>query len=194
MPERSEGADGTTGRRRPYSIARLEMFEEGENELALVLCRECRIEVSSEAPTCPRCGVPQPAGAAGPTPIYGLDPDTHQWVFDQLTSGVPKDPIARQLAGTFGLSDRGAKEIVQKVETQAVAAVTGTSLPTRRAGGNVAPALLSLWIPGLGQLTQGRAGRGLCMFGMSAVLWVVLLGWVMHITAAVDAARWDPIE
>jgi len=162
--------------------------------LALVLCRECRIEVSSEAPTCPRCGVPQPAGAAGPIATYGLDPDTHRWVFDQLTAGVPRDPVARQLAGTYGLTTRDAREVVRKVEEQAVAAVTGTHLPTRRSDRNLAPALLSLWIPGLGQLTQGRTGRGIAMFGMSAVLWVIMLGWVMHITAAVDAARWDPID
>jgi len=138
--------------------------------------------------------VPQPAGSAGPRPIHGLDPDTHQWVFDQLINGVPKDPIARQLAKTYGMTNRGAKEIVQRVEGQALAAVSGTAVSTRGSGTNVAPALLSLWIPGLGQLTQGRPGRGIAMFGMSAVLWVILLGWVMHITAAVDAARWDPID
>jgi hypothetical protein len=138
--------------------------------------------------------VPQPAGTGGPPPIHGLDPDSHQWVFDQLIAGVPKDPVARELARSYGLSTRGAKEIVQKVEEQAVAAVTGQNLPVRRPGGNIAPALLSLWIPGLGQLTQGRPGRGIALFGMSAIMWVILLGWVMHITAAVDAARWDPID
>ena len=163
--------------------------------MALVWCRECGAEVSSEAPVCPRCGVPQPAGAPGPPAIPGLDPPTHLWVFEQLTAGIPKDPIARQLADTHGLANRRAKELVARVERQALAAVDGKSLPAApKPRGNVAPALLSLWIPGLGQVTQGRAGRGLMMFGMSAVLWVILLGWVMHITAAVDAARWDPIE
>ncbi|MDX1395495.1 MAG: hypothetical protein R3195_13995 [Gemmatimonadota bacterium] len=143
---------------------------------------------------CPRCGVPQPAGSPGLPAIPGLDPPTHVWVFEQLTAGIPKDPIARQLADTHGLAARRAKELVVLVEEQAVAAADGVSLAKRKSGGNVAPAILSLWIPGLGQVTQGRAKRGLAMFGMSAVLWVILLGWVMHITAAVDAARWDPIE
>ncbi|MDH3731936.1 MAG: hypothetical protein OEU54_00320 [Gemmatimonadota bacterium] len=162
--------------------------------MALVQCRECGIEVSSEAPTCLRCGVPQPAGVPAPAPIYGLDPDTHLWVYEQLLAGVPKAPIADQLAGTYGLTQSGAREIVQQVEGQALSAVTGTRPPTRPSGGNIAPALLSLWIPGLGQVTQGRPGRGFAMFGASALLWIILLGWVMHITAAVDAARWDPID
>ena len=30
--------------------------------MALIKCRECGNEVSSEAPACPHCGIPVPAG------------------------------------------------------------------------------------------------------------------------------------
>lgn len=37
--------------------------------MALVPCRECGSNVSTEAATCPHCGVPSPTGAApGPQP------------------------------------------------------------------------------------------------------------------------------
>lgn len=153
------------------------------------------MQVSSEAPTCPRCGVPQPVGVSGPVAIPGLDPDTHMWLYGQLLAGVPRQPLTRQLSESYGLSRSAAGDLVRMVEGQAIRAVSGpAAVPARRQSGNLAPALLSLWIPGLGQLTQGRPGRGLAMFGASAVLWIILLGWVMHITAAVDAAKWDPID
>jgi hypothetical protein len=36
--------------------------------MALAQCRECGKDVSSEAPTCPHCGVSQPARSASPPP------------------------------------------------------------------------------------------------------------------------------
>lgn len=160
--------------------------------MALVFCRECRAQVSSEAPTCPRCGVPGPGTPPGPPSLRGLDRETHAWLFEQLSSGVPKMPLARQLASAYGIGPDDAMRLVRTVETQALTVGAGAA-PTRRGkGGNVAASLLSLWIPGLGQVTQGRVGRGAAMFAGAAVLWVVLLGWVVHIAAAVEAARWDP--
>ena len=34
--------------------------------MALLPCRECGEQVSTEAATCPRCGIPSPAGGAPP--------------------------------------------------------------------------------------------------------------------------------
>jgi TM2 domain-containing membrane protein YozV len=57
-------------------------------------------------------------------------------------------------------------------------------------GGNVIAAIASFFIPGLGQLVQGRALRGLLMFVVTGALWIVMLGWVGHILACYDAAVW----
>ena len=54
--------------------------------------------------------------------------------------------------------------------------------------GNVIAALASFFIPGLGQLLQGRALAALFYFVLTAVLWVVVLGWLVHIIACFDAA------
>ncbi len=56
--------------------------------------------------------------------------------------------------------------------------------------GNVIAALASFFIPGLGQLLQGRVGTALLHFIASIVLWFFLLGWVAHIWSTIDAARW----
>jgi len=160
--------------------------------VALVFCRECRAHVSSEAPTCPRCGVPGPGTVPGPPSLRGLDRETHAWLFEQLSAGVPKAPLARHVASAYGIGGEDALRLVRSVETQALTVAEG-SVPARRGSGrNIAASLLSLWIPGLGQVTQGRVGRGAAMFAGAALLWVVLLGWVVHIAAAVEAARWDP--
>lgn len=59
-------------------------------------------------------------------------------------------------------------------------------------GGNVIAALASFFIPGLGQLLQGRVIKAAIMFVLAAVLWIVLLGWVIHLWSIVDAALWKP--
>ncbi|MPZ16954.1 MAG: hypothetical protein GEV06_03400 [Luteitalea sp.] len=58
--------------------------------------------------------------------------------------------------------------------------------------GNVLAALCSFFIPGLGQLLQGRPLIALVMFVLAAALWFVLLGWIIHIWAILDAALWKP--
>lgn len=58
--------------------------------------------------------------------------------------------------------------------------------------GNVIAALASFFIPGLGQVLQGRVGAALLHFVAAALLWFVFLGWVAHIWSAIDAARYKP--
>jgi TM2 domain-containing membrane protein YozV len=56
--------------------------------------------------------------------------------------------------------------------------------------GNVIAALASFFIPGLGQLIQGRLMRAIVMFILAAVLWWFLLGWIVHLWSILDAALW----
>jgi TM2 domain-containing membrane protein YozV len=58
--------------------------------------------------------------------------------------------------------------------------------------GNVIAALASFFIPGLGQLLQGRVLAALGFFILSGILWIFLLGWVGHLLATIDAAIWKP--
>lgn len=54
--------------------------------------------------------------------------------------------------------------------------------------GNVIAAVCSFFIPGLGQLVQGRFLKALFMFVAAAVLWWILMGWIIHIWSIIDAA------
>lgn len=58
--------------------------------------------------------------------------------------------------------------------------------------GNVICALASFFIPGLGQLLQGRWILAGVMFVLTALLWLILLGWVIHLWSIVDAAIYKP--
>lgn len=58
--------------------------------------------------------------------------------------------------------------------------------------GNVIAALASFFIPGLGQLIQGRLLKAIVMFVLAAVLWWFLLGWIIHLWSILDAALWKP--
>jgi TM2 domain-containing membrane protein YozV len=56
--------------------------------------------------------------------------------------------------------------------------------------GNVIAALASFFIPGLGQLVQGRVLAALIQFVLAGVLWIFLMGWLVHLWSIIDAARW----
>ncbi len=56
--------------------------------------------------------------------------------------------------------------------------------------GNVIAALASFFIPGLGQLLQGRLLAAFLFFVAAGVLWLVFLGWLLHLWSVLDAALW----
>lgn len=58
--------------------------------------------------------------------------------------------------------------------------------------GNVIAAVCSFFIPGLGQLVQGRLIAAFLYFIFAAVLWIVLLGWLVHLVSIIDAAMFVP--
>jgi TM2 domain-containing membrane protein YozV len=65
-----------------------------------------------------------------------------------------------------------------------------TRMTGQGSAGNVLAALASFFIPGLGQLLQGRVLVAVIHFVLAAVLWIFLLGWVIHLWSIVDAAIW----
>lgn len=58
--------------------------------------------------------------------------------------------------------------------------------------GNVIAALASFWIPGLGQLIQGRLAKAIFMAILAVILWIFLLGWIVHLWSILDAAMFKP--
>jgi TM2 domain-containing membrane protein YozV len=63
--------------------------------------------------------------------------------------------------------------------------------PGPGSAGNVIAAICSFFIPGLGQLVQGRVIRALVYFILGVIVWVVTLGhfgWIVNLIATIDAA------
>lgn len=59
--------------------------------------------------------------------------------------------------------------------------------------GNVIAALASVFVPGLGQLLQGRLLKAAFMFVAATLLWwFFLLGWLVHLWSVLDAALYKP--
>lgn len=54
--------------------------------------------------------------------------------------------------------------------------------------GNVIAALASFFIPGLGQLLQGRLFMAIIQFVLAGALWIILMGWIIHLWSIIDAA------
>jgi hypothetical protein len=86
-------------------------------------------------------------------------------------------------------SDPGKTYAAQllKTESQSIAELEQM---TTTASSNLIPALASFFIPGLGQLLQGRILAALLYFIITGALWIFFLGWLGHIVACIDAARW----
>ena len=56
---------------------------------------------------------------------------------------------------------------------------------------NFFAAFCSFFIPGFGQLLQGRHRLGIFMFLISAALWWLLLGWIIHLWSSINAVRFS---
>ncbi len=65
-------------------------------------------------------------------------------------------------------------------------------MPGQGSAGNVIAALCSFFIPGLGQLLQGRLLIAIIQFCLAGLLWIVLLGWLIHLWSILDAAMYKP--
>lgn len=65
-------------------------------------------------------------------------------------------------------------------------------MPGQGSGGNVLAAICSFFIPGLGQLVQGRLLMAVIHFVLAGMLWVILLGWIIHLWSILDAAKFKP--
>jgi TM2 domain-containing membrane protein YozV len=65
-------------------------------------------------------------------------------------------------------------------------------LNNRGSAGNVLAALASFVYPGLGQLAQGRYLSAFVFFALATLLWFVMLGWLIHLWATLDAACYAP--
>jgi TM2 domain-containing membrane protein YozV len=63
-------------------------------------------------------------------------------------------------------------------------------MPGQGSTANVIAAVCSFFIPGLGQLVQGRIFMALIQFVLAGVLWFFFLGWIIHLWSIIDAALW----
>jgi len=65
-------------------------------------------------------------------------------------------------------------------------------MPEQGSAGNVIAALCSFFIPGLGQLLQGRLLKAIIHFVLAGLLWMIMLGWIIHLWSILDAAMFKP--
>lgn len=64
--------------------------------------------------------------------------------------------------------------------------------PPAQGGGNAGAAIASFFIPGLGQVIQGRPAHGALFFFGSLVLWPFYVGWILHLVSAFEAGGFKP--
>ncbi len=100
---------------------------------------------------------------------------------------IQEDAVKCRFCGEWVVGKRGGEPDDPPAESP--------SSHGRGSAGNVLAAALSFIIPGLGQLTQGRPLAALLWFVAAGVVWLItlgLLGGVVHILSALEAALWSP--
>jgi TM2 domain-containing membrane protein YozV/RNA polymerase subunit RPABC4/transcription elongation factor Spt4 len=144
--------------------------------MALLPCRECGHNVSTEATTCPNCGVPGPVR------------------YDIPTAGPGQRIVCRACGGSVPPGARMCPHC-DRVLGMPVVPQQQQQKPSRRgSGGNVVAGIASFFIPGLGQIVQGRLGAGILHFVIAVVVWVGTLGmagWIVNLASAYGAATWE---
>jgi TM2 domain-containing membrane protein YozV len=97
-----------------------------------------------------------------------------------MTQPDPAQPVAGQTVAAQTVTAQTI--VVQPIVTSSGSGSTG----------NVIAALASFFLPGLGQLIQGRPLAAVLFFLSSLLLWCCCLGWIPQIWATLDAAVWRP--
>jgi len=142
-------------------------------------------------------------------------PVAHSKRADGISIGSLKIPVASSKPAAVTQTaqvevadgaDEGVDSTITLSQSQSFVAILGTCLvlvfwifflflagaKSRGAGsiGNIFCALNSLLLPGLGQIGQRRIFSGILFLVASAALWIVYMGWVIHLWSAVNAAIW----
>jgi len=64
----------------------------------------------------------------------------------------------------------------------------------RGSAGNILAAVASFFLPGLGQLFQGRFLAAAVQFGGYLALGLIGFGWLVRLISAIEAAMWNGEE
>jgi len=190
----SQGISQLAGAMKAHDITSLEVLKElGENDLAelgLAYGDKVRIKVAIET-------LKKPETVQETTPVMLSS------VSYQSEGRVSPPPVSSQPNISFSIVGNSVPPVLTAEAGDIVPPVlpppivpsvqTVVTHPQRQgSAGNVIAALCSLFVPGLGQLLQGRVGAAIGFFIGSGVLWCVFLGWIIHIWACMNAARWKP--
>ena len=134
----------------------------------MIYCPECENRCSVEAPFCPKCG----------HPLKPLRPN-----IDDLADAIAPIPVAAPVPDPLpGQAVQPPTPEAQHVIIQGPAWNGGVA------------AVLSFFIPGLGQLYKGQVVSAVVWFGMVAAGYVFFIvpGIILHFCCVVGATMGDP--
>ena len=141
-----------------------------------------------------------------PVPVSQQRRHQDEKTVDELPNHPPIEDVQKMLLSA-GLADAARQLGVSARELDFIRKKYGLQLPKlvaqkkteggnimagQGSGGNVLAALCSFFIPGLGQLLQGRLLIALFQFFLAAILWFIWMGWIIHLWSVLNAARWRP--
>lgn len=148
--------------------------------MALDPCRECGKEISTEAQSCPHCGAPDPFLTA-------------QW---QSAAQHYSYLSKRERTEYWETLDEDQKVSLQKALSALSVDTPDVShkSPSERFWSPGIAAVLSLFIPGAGQMYKGQIFAGIAWLIAVVIGYFLLIipGLVLHLLCIITAASGDP--
>ena len=147
-------------------------------------CPYCAEDIKEAAVVCKHCGKDQPPP--------GHEVISAEWyaAYKRL-SARPKDQQRRMLYSMELAQRTELRRISYLIESgKAVIPSVAPAAAPQPQQDNTLAGVASFFVPGLGQLVQGRVGAGILFFILASFCWLFLMGWLWHLIAAVDAAQW----
>lgn len=114
---------------------------------------------------------------------------------EEEPDALARAPLAPQMSNRYAAAFPGAGRDASPATTRETErnAVTGAEAHLADRDTRVLLAgrasLMSLIVPGAGQLANGQVSRAVVFLLLILVAWSIGLGWVLHLWAAVDAWR-----
>ena len=125
-----------------------------------------------------------------PSPSVGDEPNDHEALGSRADTRTASPRLTKRRDSSrvrfFGHKSLGYHvEFYESSNSEVQMAGQGSA-------GNVIAALCSFFIPGLGQLLQGRLIKAVIQFVLAGLLWIILMGWIIHLWSILDAATYKP--
>jgi len=123
-----------------------------------------------------------------------IDEAAHEAALEEFRSGAVRNGLMAKAVIEAGTDEGKAKAVYLRLLVESIKDDMYIAHRITQPKGDsdvLVRAICSLIIPGLGQFLQGRNSTGIWHIVLALFLWLILLGWTVHLWSMFDAAKFE---